>query len=170
MISAGEARRLRGVRPARWLAWFLVVLGLLALLAAPLAGAFGHRFAVISGGSMAPTMHAGDVLLLGPVPATLQVGDLAVVGHGTTAYVHRIIQAEEGSYVLQGDANAEPDLRRVAHDDITGEVALQISAPLALPAAAAVRTDGKIAIALASIALVVWATLSGRAPAARAAE
>lgn len=163
-MSEAEARRRRG-RPARIVAWALVAIGAILLLAAPLAHAFGVRFAVISGGSMSPTLQRGDVLVLGKAPAALDVGDLAVVGLGETAYVHRVIHAEDGLYVLQGDANAEADHRRVPHSEITGQVLHRIAAPFAIPAAAAMSGEGKICITLGSIALVLWAALTGRRPA-----
>lgn len=163
MNAANRARRSRG-RAARSFAWILVSLGVVLLLAAPLAHTFGLRFAVISGGSMAPTILRGDVLVIGPAPDRLNVDDLAVVGLGDVAYVHRVVHAENNAYVLQGDANAEPDLRRVPHGEITGQVVHRIAAPLALPAAATISDEGKIGIAFGSISLVLWATLSGRFP------
>lgn len=154
-------RRPRG-RVARACAWILVGLGLILLCSAPLAHTLGLRFAVISGGSMAPTLERGDILVLGAAPPSLEVNDLAVVGYGVTAYVHRVIHVENRAYILQGDANAEPDHRRVPHSDITGHVVHRITAPFAIPVAAAISDEGKLGIAFGCITIVLWVTLTGR--------
>ncbi len=89
-------------------------------------GLFGFRPAVVSGGSMEPRWHRGDVVISRSVDAdSLKVGDIVTFGAGGTRIVHRItaIEVVDGhrQFVTQGDNNPVSD-RPVPAAAVEGKV------------------------------------------------
>lgn len=156
-----------GPRPST--AWGLLrtCLGVLAgvftlamLSAAVLPALVGWSPVVIVTGSMAPSLHAGDVIVLAPPPAVIADGTVVRfrASAGEDTLVHRVAgRTADGRLVTRGDAGAADD-RLIDPDDVTGVARLRIPAlglaPLALARAAdvGIRAVG-IAGLLAAAAL-----------------
>jgi signal peptidase I len=106
---------------AAWLLWWV-------LLAAVVPA---WTPVVITSGSMAPHIRAGDVVVAAAVaPGDLDVGAVIVfadpVGELTT---HRISSTSaDGTYRTKGDANAVEDSAHVAADDVVGRGRLLVPA------------------------------------------
>jgi len=102
------------------------------LLIAGLAGPFvwekvtGDYFMTVTGISMEPTYHVGDVLVVQkPTGHDLEVlGEPVVVaftpGDRTTQYVHRIAELTPEGAVLKGDNNDVADPSPVTEDHVMG--------------------------------------------------
>ena len=121
----GSSRR----RVRRLVAWTgsAVALGLI------FAGGMvlGSRTIIVSGPSMEPTMHTGDVMLVWPRPS-YEIGDVVVYrvpedlpGAGALV-VHRIVDHEADRLVLRGDNNDEIDPWKPQTDDVVGRQLLLI--------------------------------------------
>jgi len=82
----------------------------------------------VTGDSMEPTLHAGD-LAVARVQSTYGKGDIVAfrppmhTGGRSAAVIHRIVggSAEEG-FVMQGDNNEGKDPWRISEGDILGEM------------------------------------------------
>lgn len=79
-----------------------------------------YRVYAVRSGSMSPTLNAGDVILVGPAPATLEEGMIVSFQSGETELTtHRIVAIMEGNYLqTKGDANEEPDANPVPLDKV----------------------------------------------------
>jgi signal peptidase len=93
-------------------------------------GLFGIRPNLVSGGSMAPALKPGDIVILRPVePESIRIGDIVRVVRGGTPILHRVIEIRgEGQsrvYVTQGDANNVAD-QPAREGEIDGRVVLVI--------------------------------------------
>lgn len=104
---------------ALWRRLALVVLGLLLGINAYLANArglggnqlpmpFGTGFAVVLSGSMEPTLHVNDLLVVRRSDQ-YNVGDIVVYQSGYELIVHRVIAADGDTLVTRGDANNAAD-------------------------------------------------------------
>jgi signal peptidase len=117
-------RRLTGV------AGLLVVLGVLALCwPARLGGS--ASYVMVSGDSMEPTMHSGDIAVLWRQPS-YRPGDIVAfrvpegeVGAGHVV-IHRVIAGDGRGYVLRGDNKRHPDPWRPGRGDILGRRVLLV--------------------------------------------
>lgn len=86
----------------------------------------GYGYAVVASGSMEPTLSRGDLVIVrqesayekGNIITFIQTGD-----QRTTT--HRIVEAEDGRFVTQGDANNLVDEAIVA-EQIFGKVVLTL--------------------------------------------
>ena len=120
----------RFVRRLTRLAALLAVLGVLALCwPARLGGS--TSYVMVSGDSMEPTMHTGDLAVVRRQRA-YRPGDVVAfrvadgeVGAGHVV-IHRIHAGDERGYVLQGDNKRHPDPWRPARDDILGRRVLLV--------------------------------------------
>lgn len=112
----------------RRLAGFALWVALAAVLVAMWPAALGGRTAyiMVSGTSMEPTMHTGDLAVM-RTESAYDVGDIVayripdgVPGEGFLV-IHRIIGGDgtEG-YVLQGDNRGQPDVWRPTDADVVG--------------------------------------------------
>src|SRR5690606_17163844 len=93
---------------------------------------------LVSGTSMEPELHTGDLVVLRPRDH-YRVGDIVAYEvpadqpGGGHQVIHRIIAEGDGTYVLQGDNRTEVDPWTITDDDIIGTVAVSvggISTPL----------------------------------------
>jgi hypothetical protein len=76
----------------------------------------------VTGWSMAPLLHPGDLIELAAcAPAHLRPGDIVVVRHGATMLTHRLVRASAGMLLLHGDNLHAPD-QPVAEKRIVGLV------------------------------------------------
>jgi len=85
----------------------------------------GSRLIIVSGSSMEPTMHTGDLIIVWPASSytlgsvvTYRIPD-GTPGEGKIV-VHRVIGFEGDRLVTQGDNNAEIDPWNPAVDDVIG--------------------------------------------------
>ncbi len=106
----------------------------LAAFPATVAALGGWRAAVVTGGSMAPAVHPGDVVLADPraVPA-VRAGQIVLVadpGRGGRLLTHRVSRIDaDGLLVTRGDANAVEDTQHLPPAAVRGVVRLVV--PLA---------------------------------------
>ncbi len=80
-------------------------------------------YVIVSGISMEPTMHAGDLAVMRR-DTNYQVGDVVTYRDAKLQQfiIHRIIGVEAGQYILLGDNNKEPDTYRPTKDEIIGKL------------------------------------------------
>lgn len=116
-MAAGEPalRRVTGA-VGQVLLTAAALVGLLCILAVPLALWFGISFTMFSTGSMAPTIPTGSVAVVREVPASqVAVGDIVTVQRpGELPVTHRVREVSGGpgdirTLVLRGDANNYDD-------------------------------------------------------------
>jgi signal peptidase I len=106
------------------------VLGALAALVLALAvtgGVFwakGYRVYVIHTGSMVPTYRPGSVVVDGPAPKTVQVGEVITFRHSdltSDVVTHRVVGVTAAGLIhTKGDANATPDAWDIRPDQVRG--------------------------------------------------
>ncbi|MEM1927170.1 MAG: signal peptidase I [Acidilobaceae archaeon] len=75
----------------------------------------GGGLAVVSGRSMEPTLHTGDVVIyVKKDPAELKEGDVVIFVSNRGLVIHRVVEKYEvGSricFIIQGDNNPVPDI------------------------------------------------------------
>ncbi len=94
-----------------------------ALLVAACAGARTLSFAVITGGSMAPTLVPGDLCVVFKT-ARVAADDLMLfeTADREQMVVHRIVSVGEGGIRTKGDANGTVDRDTVSEERIRGRV------------------------------------------------
>ena len=138
---------------------------LLVVLAAPFVWslATGDSFMTVTGRSMEPTYHVGDVLVV-QRPAGDELhrkGQIVVVSlpasqSGTQRYVHRVVEPTADGAWLQGDNNDSRDPRPVTAADVEGAPRAAISGTAADAFAWGQTWYGRLAlVAAASAALLV---------------
>jgi signal peptidase len=116
----------------RSLAGWLLVVGVL-LLAWPMQFGGNLSLVVVSGHSMDGTYRTGDLLLTWPQD-DYEVGDVIVYrvpdgGPGSgLRVVHRIVTADDGRFVTQGDNRDTPDIWTVTAEDIDGTPTARVPA------------------------------------------
>ncbi len=82
---------------------------------------FGATF--IRGGSMAPSVRSGDVVIYRRSAAVLREGDIVYFAHAEwpSGIVHRVVEVlPDGSVLTRGDANATRDRDPVPRRNIRG--------------------------------------------------
>lgn len=152
----------------RVLGWLLVATCAL-LLVSPhlLPHTSGHRFLIVDGGSMAPTMLPGDVLLAQPPTGDdLHLGAVVVVGTPQTSYTHRVIELDDDAGTLrarlQGDANAVADPHWVRQPDVIAIPTHIFSGGAAWLLRAVLQPPGSLMIAGLLILGLVWLLMPSR--------
>lgn len=85
---------------------------------------FGVGASVVLSGSMEPTLHVNDLVL---VRRTRQVkpGDVVVYQSGSMLVIHRVVSVTEETIVTQGDANNVSD-EPITPEDVKGVMVLAI--------------------------------------------
>ena len=85
---------------------------------------------IVLTGSMAPTINAGDIVILNP-SKTIAVNKNDIVtytgrrfdGTAVGSFTHRIVGGDmQKGFVLKGDGNINPDTQQVKREDIVGKV------------------------------------------------
>ena len=134
------------------------------LIESLLAGGCSVRFRA-SGGSMHPTIRAGDMLILGPIdPTDLRIGDVVLARQSGRLVAHRIAdvtKSDGGTRVLlRGDA-LSACAPTVSADAVLAKVVVVERAPgrMAVDAARAARFIVRTTVLLARIC---WKTVSQR--------
>ncbi|MFP4559225.1 MAG: S26 family signal peptidase [Archaeoglobaceae archaeon] len=116
--------------PATRLAFVLTVLGLLMLLA------LTHNlfFAVVTSGSMVPTLHKGDMFLAQAIVIEPEVGDIVMFNRPDIylPVAHRVIGISDDKIYTGGDASG-PDEWRITEDDIIAEAVTIAGEPIVVP-------------------------------------
>ncbi len=138
-----------------------ILLGCLALLVgavawmglAPSALGGGMTYATVTGSSMEPTLHQGDLVMLRAVPA-YRVGD--VVGYHdrnvNRLVLHRIIAGDENGFTLQGDNNDFLDPVHPRPSEIVGRLWTRV--PEAGSVVGRFRAPGSAAVLVGALALL----------------
>jgi signal peptidase len=130
-LSPAALRRLLGRAGllgslALFLAWFVLL--------RPIALGGPAAYTIVTGASMEPGMHAGD-LVVSLRGDAYQAGDAVVYripageDYAGRLVIHRIVGGDAASgFVLQGDNAAHRDPWRVGPDDVVGHVAAHLPA------------------------------------------
>src|ERR1700737_435713 len=109
----------------------LLVVVVAFLLAGPLPTFFGYESYVVYSGSMEPTIHVGDIAIVGPVKADkLVAGDIITFRtpqNPDTIVTHRLQNVAMDStghfsFQTKGDANDTPDQIGVDQSAVLGKV------------------------------------------------
>ncbi|GAA2464375.1 signal peptidase I [Winogradskya humida] len=138
------------------------VLTLTAWTVVPLL--WGWQAYTVTSGSMAPLVRPGDVVLASPrIGAGPKVGQVVVIAPaaaGGQPVTHRVVELlPDGRFRTRGDANAQADSRLVAKDQLIG------LGRVVVPLAGLVRLHGgRIAPALAGLAVIMFALTRRRRP------
>ena len=85
--------------------------------------ALTHGAAIVSGGSMEPALHGGDIVVYRRSAEGVGVGDLVVFSRPewSGGVVHRVVAiSADGSLVTRGDANPTRDRDPVTRDRVKG--------------------------------------------------
>jgi len=151
----------------------LITLIVSMLVAPPLLQALGGiRMIVVDGGSMAPTYHVGDVLIVRPPTSTdLREGAVLVVGTPPTSYTHRVVAIEDRDGTpwaqLRGDANATADPSWVTLAQVTAVPVAVVSGPAAIAIVAVTSLPGTLSlVALGMASAIFWIRPRSRAASA----
>jgi len=110
-------RSWRAIADYLWIALLVAIALLVFVLVSPWSP---YRLYAVRSGSMSPTLKVGDVILVGPPPATLQEGMIVSFQSGDDQLTtHRIVAIIDGNYLqTKGDANEEPDANPVPLDKV----------------------------------------------------
>jgi signal peptidase len=85
----------------------------------------GWKPYVVMSESMAPSMHAGDLIFVDPHARSVSVYEIVTYTDPRGAITHRVIsQSADGSFTVKGDANASPDPRAIDRTHVVGPVRL----------------------------------------------
>ena len=91
-----------------------------SLLGNSLPMPFGYGAAVVLTGSMEPTIHQDDLILVAR-QESYEENDIVVYQSGTMVVCHRIVSIEDETVTTRGDANNAPDAP-IRLETIKGEV------------------------------------------------
>lgn len=92
----------------------------------PVPKIFGYSPLIVMSGSMEPAIYPGDLVVIREQPAEeYQIGDVATYLQGETVYTHRIVDQENGLFVLKGDSNNAVD-DSIAPSQFVGKVIFTI--------------------------------------------
>ena len=105
----GRSRRRRSLGAVVDLA-LLATLALIVFIDGGILGNPWYRMVSITGGSMEPTIARGDLVVVGPVPSTVEPGMILVMTVGGQVVTHRVVTVnDDGTFVTRGDANTVDD-------------------------------------------------------------
>ena len=130
LCTVETARRIMGT------IWLTSVTAVVLLgLAVNVGPSFGLEVFAVRGGSMAPTIPVGAVVVASrTAPETIQVGDIVTIrAENGVVFTHRVVEVDASEpdrwLHTKGDANATPDGVPVPVASVVGVVAVSI--PLA---------------------------------------
>jgi signal peptidase len=136
----------------------LLVVGAWFVLLRPQALGGPAALVMVTGESMEPTLHAGD-LAVAFDHESYAVGDVVAyrIPQGDAAagqlVIHRIVAAADEGFTLRGDNAASPDIWRPRAGDVAGRLAL------VLPGGAHAVEWLRQPLVLGSLALVAWVAI-----------
>ena len=116
--ALGAARAARITARSRMRSWVtkildscvVIALVLVLLVAYGLVDNRWYRIVAIEGGSMTPTIVAGDAIVLTRPPAHLEEGMVVTLEVDGVVVTHRVVSVtDDGSFTTRGDANAVAD-------------------------------------------------------------
>jgi signal peptidase I len=108
-------------RTGLWTALLVVAMGAFWLTFAPTVAGGRSAYVIVAGASMEPTLRRGD-LVIARAAESYQAGDIVTYQHPTVGpVIHRILEADNGTYTLQGDANDWTDSYHPAPGEILGK-------------------------------------------------
>ncbi|MEV6928885.1 signal peptidase I [Dactylosporangium sp. NPDC051485] len=85
----------------------------------------GWKPYVVMSESMAPSMHAGDLIFVDPHATSVSVYEIVTYTDPRGPITHRVIsQAADDTLMVQGDANVQPDPAAVDRKHVVGPVRL----------------------------------------------
>ncbi|WP_432979780.1 signal peptidase I [Dactylosporangium sp. CA-233914] len=85
----------------------------------------GWKPYVVMSDSMAPSMHAGDLILVDPNARSVALYEIVTYTDDRGPITHRVVsQAADGALTVKGDANAQPDPAAVDREHVVGPVRL----------------------------------------------
>ena len=92
---------------------------------------FGYKAFSIESGSMEPTLHIGDMIIIKETnPEELKTNDIITFMEENSAVTHRIVEIihedEKNSYKTKGDANNANDSELVKQENIQGRYVCKI--------------------------------------------
>lgn len=85
-----------------------------------------YRILVVLSGSMAPSLLAGDAVLIRSGANPIHEGDIVTFQREGQLVTHRVVEVESGQLVTQGDANNTPDLWPVPLAAVEGLYVLRL--------------------------------------------
>ena len=104
----------------------LVILGFVFSLLAPTRIGGRTSYVIVTGNSMEPFLHRGDLTILRQT-GDYEIGDVVTYHHPRLGRViHRIVDRSGDKYILQGDNNSWIDSYQPVVADIAGELLLHI--------------------------------------------
>jgi len=106
--------------------WLLTIAlgGVVLILTLPLFTPY--RIMVVLSGSMAPTLLAGDAVLIRSGVTSVHEGDIVTFQREGQLVTHRVVEVEAGQLVTQGDANNAADPWAVPISAVEGVYALRL--------------------------------------------
>jgi signal peptidase I len=110
------------IRPVLVMVLFALSLAALWLLYAPAAAGGGLRLVSVSGTSMNPLLHGGDLVFVRPTGSYAPGDVLLYRAESGATYLHRAIREEDGRLIFKGDNNSWEDSTRVRPTDVIGEM------------------------------------------------
>src|SRR5438128_1040476 len=109
-------------------AFVLVLLGAAWMLLAPAQLGGRLTYVIVTGNSMEPTLHYGDLALVRAAPS-YQVGDVVLYRHPEVGTViHRIIGRDGDRFIFKGDHNSWTDSYQPSRDALIGALWIHLPA------------------------------------------
>ena len=139
-------------------AFMLLALGAIWLIFAPVPFGGQASYVIVSGSSMEPGFHRGDLVIL-RTATDYQIGDIVTYRHPQIGpVIHRIVAREADRFVFKGDNNTWLDLYHPSQADLIGT--LWVHLPSVGKIVEQLRTPHNLAIFAAVIGVVLMATVT----------
>ncbi|MCL6643785.1 MAG: signal peptidase I [Dehalococcoidia bacterium] len=121
-----NAARSRGVIAAVAVAFLVAAVASVWVLFAPPQLGGQASYVIVNGNSMEPGMRRGDLAIVRPADSYVP-GDVVTYRHPDVGHViHRIVEEQDGRFILKGDHNDFEDSYRPTSNDIVGKLWLHI--------------------------------------------
>ena len=86
----------------------------------PYANIFGYTFFEVATGSMEPTIHVGDVIIV-KITNDIEENDIIVCKENNSFITHRLLEIQDNKLITKGDANNTED-NPIEESDVLGKV------------------------------------------------